>query len=263
MRIGSQIANIHSSASTTSETTSQALLGERVKVLTVEEQWSHIELQTDNYSGFVENRHLIDDTTSSTHRVINKLTPLFELPDIKSPVKQLAPLASELGLHECGHDQFLCTIEQRYIWKQHTRAIDDTSDGQLVDTAQSLFLGSPYLWGGRSPLGLDCSALVQLSALLHGWQLPRDSSDQLALFRSSNGSANSDQFNNISSKVRSVEYAHRQTNDLVYWPGHVAIVLDQETIVHATAHSLQCCIEPLSHVEARAGAPESLWRLIR
>jgi len=263
MRICSQTANIHASATVESETTSQALLGECVKVLKVENHWSHIELETDRYNGFVENHHLVEDASVSTHKVINKLTPLFDKPDIKSPVKQLAPLASELTLHECDNDQFLCTRQPRYVWKQHVRAIDEISDGQLVDTAQSLFLGTPYLWGGRSPLGLDCSALVQLTAQLHGWQLPRDTSDQVALFRTSCLSSNSGQSRFHPGAVLKIDYAQRQTSDLIYWPGHVAIMLNKESVVHATAHSLQCCLESLLQVEARAGMPESIWRLVR
>ena len=263
MRICSQIANIYASPSIESETISQALLGERAKVLTIENHWSHIELLTDGYRGFVENHHLVDDTTIITHKVINKFTPLFDQPDIKSPVKQLAPLASELSVYECDNHQFMRTHQQRYVWKQHIRKIDGNSVGHMVDTAQSLFLGSPYLWGGRSPLGLDCSALVQLTALLHGWELPRDTSDQVTLFRNGTRSTNSDQLKRQPGQADRVEYGQQQTDDLVYWPGHVAIVLDRQTIVHATAHSLLCCIEPLQQVEARAGTPESIWRLMR
>jgi len=263
MRICSQIANIHASAGIESEMISQALLGERVKVLKVADSWSFIELQTDSYNGFVQNHHLVDNTKTSTHRVINKLTPMFVKPDIKSQVKQLAPVASELTLDDCNDDQFLRTDQQLYVWKQHTLAIDSTTDGQLISTAQSLFLGAPYLWGGRSPLGLDCSALVQLTALLHGWQLPRDTSDQVAHFKANSQFSDNGQSQRQSSTALQIDYTQRKTDDLVYWPGHVAIVIDKERVVHATAHSLQCCCEPLSHVEARAGVPESIWRLNR
>jgi len=263
MRICSEIANIHASPSIESETTSQALLGEYVKVSTVENHWSHIELLTDGYCGFVENHHLVDDTTISTHKVIIKFTPLFDEPDIKSPVKQHAPLASELSLHECDNHQFLRTHQQCYVWKQHVWEINGKREGQLVDTAQSLFLGSPYLWGGRSPVGLDCSALVQLTALLHGWQLPRDTADQVTLFHNGICSTCSGQLKRQPSQADRIEYGQQQTDDLVYWPGHVAMVLDPQTIVHATAHSLLCCNEPLHQVEARAGKPESIWRLMR
>jgi len=273
MRIGSQTANIHANASVESETTSQALLGERVKVLKVQSHWSQIKLQNDGYVGYIENHHLTNYLNTSTHRVSNKLTPLFDQADIKSPVRQLATIASELVLHECNSDQFWRTDQQLYVWKQHTQTIDDYRVGQLIDTAQALFLGSPYLWGGRSPLGLDCSALVQLSALLHGWQLPRDTIDQVALFRAIHNSENlathaiigteskNTPFNLSSGSVQLIDYAQKQTNDLIYWPGHVAIALDTQTVVHATAHSLQCCAEPLSEVEARAGVPDSIWRL--
>jgi len=262
MRICSQTANIHAAPSTESETTSQALFGERVKVLKVDGRWSQIELLTDGYTGFIENAHLVDDPVSSTHRVINKLTPLFDNPDIKSPVKQLAPLGSELSLHQSDNDQFLQTNHGHYVWMQHTQAINSQAGGQLIDTAQSLFLGSPYLWGGRSPLGLDCSALVQLTAMLHGWYLPRDTSDQVTWFRSSNRKTKKAQDNVPAGSAQQIEYAQRQTDDLVYWPGHVAIVLDNDSVLHATAHSLQCCIETLSQVEARAGKPDSIWRLL-
>jgi len=262
MHICSQTANIHASKSIESETISQGLLGERVKVLQADDHWSRIELQTDGYKGFIENQHLVDNVTPGTHRIITKMTPLFDRPDIKSPVRQIAPLASELSLKECGSEQFLLTNRNQYVWKQHTLIINNKFNGQLVDTAQALFLGSPYLWGGRSPLGLDCSAVVQLTALLHGWHLPRDSSDQVALFRAARGSKTKGQPINQTAYATSVDYTQRQTDDLLYWPGHVAIVLDKDTIVHATAHSLQCCRESLAQVEARAGKPESIWRLV-
>lgn len=261
MRIHSQTANIHACASTASETTSQALLGERVKVLKVDNNWSQIELLTDGYIGHMENHHLIDESIASTHQVINKLTPLFTEPDIKSSVKLLAPVASELCLQTCDHDQFWRTDQQHYVWKQHTRMKEAKTKGLMVETAQALFLGAPYLWGGRSPSGLDCSAMVQLTAMLHGWHLPRDSSDQVAFFKACYSGQDNDFRYRQPTNTQLIEYANRQTDDLVYWPGHVAMVLDKDTVVHATAHSLLCCCEPLKQVEARAGAPESIWRL--
>ena len=262
MRIGSQIANIHARASIESEMTSQALPGERVKVLNVDNRWSQIQVHNDGYNGFVESRHLVDDASPGTHRVIAKHTPLFTNPDIKSPVKQLVPVASELTLHKCEDDRFLCSEQQHYVWKQHVSNIVDKSNGKLVDTAQALFSGSPYLWGGRSPLGLDCSALVQLCARLHGWYLPRDTAEQIALFRDGSHCSDYGQSTIQPDCKEQIDYAQRQTDDLVYWPGHVAIVLDNETVVHATAHSLHCCNEPLDQIEARAGKPESIWRLL-
>jgi len=85
--------------------------------------------------------------------------------------------------------------------------------------------------------------------MLHGWVLPRDTHDQVAHFQQSE------------SVATRIEYAQRQRNDLLYWPGHVAIQFDSNNVLHATAHSLSCCVEPLAAVELRAGKPNSLWRL--
>ncbi len=248
MRIGTQTANIHASAALESETTSQALFGERVKVIQADQHWSYIELLTDGYTGHMQNQFLQHNSTESTHRVIARSTLLFSQPDIKSRVHHHLSFASELSLQHLEDSKFAQTHDGYFIWKAHTSALESTLPGHLIDTAQSMFLGAPYLWGGRSPTGIDCSGVVQLSAMVHGWSLPRDTKDQLAYFYSGEGATK-------------IEYADKRLNDLIYWPGHVAIVLNPTTVVHATAHSLECCRESLAAVEARAGMPESIWRL--
>jgi len=99
--------------------------------------------------------------------------------------------------------------------------------------------------------------------MLHGWQLPRDTKDQVSFFSNQitkqlAGSENSQLMHPVASTIN---YEQRQADDLVYWPGHVGILLDKQTLLHATAHSLQVCKEPLQSVEQRAGHPESIWRL--
>jgi len=160
MRILSSVANIHASASTDSETTSQALLGESVDVLSEQDEWSEIRLLSDGYQGFIENRHLSSVQSPVTHRVVARATPLFSNPDIKSPIMQHAPVGALLTLRECEHPTFYQSNTGHYVWAQHTIAINQFANGQLVDTAHKLFLGAPYIWGGRSGQGLDCSAVV-------------------------------------------------------------------------------------------------------
>lgn len=101
--------------------------------------------------------------------------------------------------------------------------------------AQALrFVGAPYLWGGRSARGIDCSALVQLAHLACGMSLPRDSDMQAAL---------------AGRALLPGEPLGR--GDLVFWRGHVALMLDAETLVHATAHHMAVAVEPLAAVKAR------------
>ncbi len=257
MYIGTQIANLYASASLQAENISQALYGEPIRLIQQHAHWSKIQLLNDAYIGFIQNHHIVDDQRRNTHRIVQRTTPVFTAPDIKSPTTQILLLGSELPLTASEHKPFFTNGEGQYIWREHTSSLSTTHAGTLVETAERAFLGAPYLWGGRSPLGLDCSSMVQLAALLHGWSLPRDTRDQIQFFEHAQlDSSKSEPFT-----VQSIEYVNRQTNDLVYWPGHVAILLNNDWVLHATAHSLQCCKETLQAVEQRAGTPHSLWRL--
>ena len=109
-------------------------------------------------------------------------------------------------------------------------------EGDFVDQA-ARFLGAPYLWGGRSARGLDCSALVQLALMAVGVDAPRDSDMQLALLGAELGP----------------EAAPRR-GDLIFWPGHVGILADPETLLHANAHHMAVVAEPLAPATARIAA---------
>jgi cell wall-associated NlpC family hydrolase len=107
------------------------------------------------------------------------------------------------------------------------------------------YLGAPYQWGGRESLGLDCSGLVQQALAACGRAIPRDTDLQLAFFAA-------------------IEEADRRRGDLVFWRGHVAVLLDADTILHANAHHMAVAIEPLAQavarVEAAGGGPVTGWR---
>ncbi len=107
--------------------------------------------------------------------------------------------------------------------------------GDFVAQAERL-LGAPYLWGGRSPRGLDCSALVQLALMATGFPAPRDSDMQAALLGSNPGDA------------------PPRRGDLVFWRGHVGILLDAAMLIHANAHHMAVAVEPLSVAVTRIRA---------
>ncbi len=266
MRISSPVVNLYRQSSTKAETVSQALYGESIRIISDNSPWLEIELQQDSYTGFVQSNQVTDKPHNPNHRVTSKATPLFLQADIKSPVAMLLPLGSELTLHDGGDENFWQTDTDHFVWKAHTTKIDNTMDEPLLSIAQRFFTGAPYLWGGRSTNGLDCSALVQLSAMLRGYHLPRDTKDQEAYFQSLLSANSTPSKPQLMSKphlmlnVQLIDYDNRQENDLMYWPGHVAIMVDRDTVFHATAHSLDCRQETLANVEARAGVAHALWR---
>jgi cell wall-associated NlpC family hydrolase len=108
--------------------------------------------------------------------------------------------------------------------------------GDFVAQAER-FLGAPYLWGGRSARGIDCSALVQLALLAAGREAPRDSDMQAALLG-----------------TELPARAALRRGDLVFWKGHVGIMRDRDTLIHANAHHMAVAAEPFGPAAARIAA---------
>ncbi|MGB0498409.1 MAG: C40 family peptidase, partial [Rubricella sp.] len=166
------------------------------------------------------------------HHVIRPLALVYAEPDLKGrPIDALPFLARVSILGQSG--RWLET-EAGWVPGRHlSEAAPAVAD--WVSVAER-FEGAPYLWGGRSTLGIDCSALVQLSLMAAGRDCPRDSDMQAAL-----GSAVS-------------EDAPLRRGDLVFWKGHVGVMLDGATLLHANAFHMATVREPLNLVRDRIEA---------
>ncbi len=212
----------------------EALFGETVIVYDDHEGWSWVQLETDDYVGYLPTSALDDEIAEATHRVNVPRTMLFPEPDIKSgPVRFISlntPLsaASERG-------DFLELAQYRgFVFKPHTVPLNEFQS-DFVNVAET-FLGTPYLWGGRQSLGLDCSGLVQMSLAATGYAAQRDSYMQ----EKSLGTA-----------LEDLDIAALKRGDLVFWPGHVAIVFGNDRFIHANGHHMQVVIEPITETIAR------------
>ena len=224
----------------------QALKGERVTVYDrTSEGWAWGQLHSDGYVGWLPDLALYRPGPAVTHKVIALRSFAFPGPSIKLPPVDTLPMGGRIAVVKF-HEAFAVTSEGHCIPKSHVAEID-AMETDFVAVAER-FVGTPYLWGGKSSLGIDCSGLVQVALTAAGTGCPRDSDMQ----ESGLGRALSDE-----------DMRQSQRGDLVFWKGHVAIVRDADTIVHANAYHMATAIENTKDAIARIAAAGSAVTSIR
>ena len=234
------ITNITVKPDLLSETLSQGLYGEEVEILESFHDFYHIRTLYDAYEGYVPRQSLALKETFSTHYIHTRASLVFARADIKSPVLQRLVFGSRLCVKEIYNDKFVELETGGYAIHTHITPLSVSHKNQdVAQIAEKLFLGSPYHWGGKTPDGCDCSGLVQMSAFALGIKLPRDSRPQENFLE------------------HDVTHLPRQRNDIVFWQGHVGIMVSDTHILHANAYHMQTMIEPLADVIARSDKPIS------
>jgi cell wall-associated NlpC family hydrolase len=235
--IADAIAPLRRASSSDAELMTQALKGERVTVYDRNsEGWAWGQLNSDGYVGWLPDGAFSKPTGPPTHKVTALLTFAFPGPSIKlPPVETLAMGASLIVLRQQG--SFAVTREGWYLPRQHLDPIDHRAP-DFVAIAER-FVGAPYLWGGKSSLGIDCSGLVQVSLTAAGTGCPRDSDMQQ---------------DGLGRELNPQEAKTLRRGDLIFWKGHVAIARDADTILHANAHHMMTAIERTQDVFARSKA---------
>jgi Bacterial dipeptidyl-peptidase Sh3 domain/NlpC/P60 family len=213
----------------------EALKGERVTVYDeTDEGWCWGQLQGDGYVGWLPAAGLGPLAGAPTHRVAALRTLVFPGPSIRLPPLDGLSLGCCLAVDRVV-DQLAVCADGGFVPARHLADID-AKEPDFVAVAER-FVGVPYLWGGKTSLGLDCSGLVQLALTAAGIACPRDSDMQ-----------------ENSMGERLAADAELRRGDLVFWKGHVAIARDRDSLVHANAFHMAVAIEPLSEAAARINA---------
>ncbi|HEX2336236.1 MAG TPA: NlpC/P60 family protein [Xanthobacteraceae bacterium] len=208
----------------------EALMGERLSIYEItEEGWAWGQLENDDYVGWLPASALVPPALARSHKVSAVRTLAFPGPSIKLPPLHGLPFGAQVELDRV--EGALAFTSAGYIPFRHLVPIADKGS-DFVGVAER-FVGSPYLWGGKTSLGIDCSGLVQIALNACGHHCRRDTNMQEA------------------SLGQPVSVSDLRRGDLIFWHGHVAIARDAQTMIHANAFHMAVAIEPIAEAVAR------------
>lgn len=211
---------------------SQVLMGEDVRVLDRAGGWAWIACEADSYVGYVPESALADGFAAPTHIVSVPRTFAYPGPDLRFPVTHALSMGSRVevvGQADTRGTGYALLADGTAIIAAHCRPMRDLPSRDALDHA-ALFLETPYLWGGRSGFGIDCSGLVQMCLAMTGKSAPRDSDMQAA---------------GLGTLIDPRADGLRR-GDLVFWKGHVAFMEDADIMLHASGATMTVTREPLA-----------------
>jgi cell wall-associated NlpC family hydrolase len=211
----------------------EALRGETVTVYDEGEGWAWVQLTRDGYVGYTPSEGLTRSVVAPTHRISVLRTYVYPRPDGKAPPLTLLSLNATVAASGT-EGKFLALSDGGFVFAGHASPVGEV-ERDFVSVAEA-FIGTPYLWGGRTSIGLDCSGLVQLALEAAGHAAPRDADMQAAEL----GRAMTWQ---PGMKLR--------RGDLVFWEGHVGIMTSARDFLHANAFHMAVECEPLAAARRR------------
>lgn len=212
----------------------EALLGDAVTLYDMADGFAFVQLARDGYVGYLPADSLGPAGPEPTHRVTALRTFLYPEPDLKRPV--LAHLSLGARLVVTGEAGAYLETQGGYVFARHCAPVAE-HEPDYAATAMRL-VATPYLWGGRTTLGLDCSGLAQLCLDMAGLPCPRDADMQERAL----------------GRTLPLDLAGLRRGDFVFWRGHMGLMLDAETLIHANGHHMAVAVEPLAEAVERIQA---------
>jgi cell wall-associated NlpC family hydrolase len=206
---------------------SEALFGERFTVYERREGWAWGQAETDSYVGYLADEAL-GEAPPPSHHVCALMTPLLPAPDLKKAAQDMLPLGARVTVR--GYEKnYARRAGGGFVHARHLAPLEECAPDWVAVAER--FLGAPYVWGGRTQAGLDCSGLVQTALAAGGIQVPRDT--------------------DLIEKFLTRESKARARGDIVFWKGHMGVLLDETRLLHANAFHGEVAIEPLEEAVAR------------
>jgi cell wall-associated NlpC family hydrolase len=226
----------------------ECLFGEELKVLDSFSDWLYCRLLTDNYLGWIKKK-FVDQLQPATHRIVSKRSFLFSKKNIKSNYIDYLPLGAKLSVIDIDRDWAKVNLSNNNTYKiaytpsKHLISLKNNIK-DWVSVAEQM-VGTPYKWGGRDTIGLDCSALLQLSYQTYGQDIPRNTVDQINLKKE------------IITDINKLERGF-----VIFWKGHVGIMVDKLNCIHANAFHMQTRKETLNDIILRMNKESHIIKMM-
>ncbi|MDZ4792264.1 MAG: NlpC/P60 family protein [Hyphomicrobiales bacterium] len=247
LQVSAPFAALRSAARFDAPVYTEALSGELMTVYEFNSNWAWGQLQTDGYVGYMPADCLSRMIEPTTHRVANRATFVYPAPDIKAPPFMRLSFGAELIVF-AQDGKFAELSRGGFVFAGHL-----VSKNELVKDyvrVAERFVGAPYLWGGKTSNGVDCSGLVQIAFQAAGMNAPRDSDMQEA---------------ELGEALPKADVSALQRGDLIFWKGHVAIATSPDFLIHANAYHMETAVEPvrraIERIAAESGPVTSIRRL--
>ena len=233
MQVIETITSVRRAPSLDAMQLTQALMGETARVFEVANGWAWVQLEHDGYVGYVDANALSGDISPPTHRVAVPSTLIYPNPSLKSQPAVAITLNSQVAVVG-SQDSFSQLSDGRFVFSGHLELVGTWAIGYVA--MAEMFRHVPYYWGGKSVHGVDCSGLVQLALEACGIPARRDSDMQEET---------------LGKPVLANDLNGLQRGDLVFWDGHVGIMTDSATLLHANGHHMMVVAEPIESAMER------------